>query len=194
MNKYPFIKIGLILCAMRGDNNHNENLETLKVLEQTFGEVVCAFDIAGAEAIFPTENFKELFEKVKSTNIPYTIHAGEAAGPESVWSAIELGAHRIGHGVRAVEDEKLVDYLAKNKIPLEVCITSNIQTKIVEKLKDHPVKYLYDKGVIITLNSDNMTVSNTNIQQERKIAKEIFGFTEEDLEKIDNWAVKYSFL
>lgn len=194
METYPSIRLGLILCAMRGDSNEKKNFETLEIAAEMLGDVVCAFDLAGAEALFPTENFENLFAKAKELKVPFTIHAGEAAGPESVWKALEFGAKRIGHGVRSIEDDKLVEYLAEKKIPLEVCIVSNGDTKLVEDLKNHPVKELFDRGVRVTLNSDNNTVSNTNLLKERKIAKECFGFSEEELKQMDNYAKEASFL
>lgn len=194
MKAYPNIKIGLILCAMRGKGNEKENLETLSLVEEKIGEVVCGLDLAGAEALFPTKDFEYIFSRARDKNLPFTIHAGEAQGPDSIWQALEFGAKRIGHGVRAIEDERLVKYLVENKITLEVCITSNLQTKLVEKISDHPIKRLFDKGVRVTLNSDNMTVSDTNLLKERRLAVEKLGFSEADLEKMDSYAKEASFL
>lgn len=191
---YPRIGIGLILCAMRGEGNEEENLETLRITREFLGDVVCGFDLAGAEALFPTSKYQDLFAQARDLNVPFTIHAGEADGPESVWDALSFGAKRIGHGVRSIEDPDLVETLVEKKIALEVCITSNLQTKLVDRLEDHPIKKLFDAGVHVTLNSDNITVSNTDLIKERQIAKDILGFSDQDLKKMDEYAREASFL
>ena len=162
------IKCNFILCIMRGENNMELNYETLEIAKKYLGKGICALDLAGAEAIYKTENYEEIFKKANEYNIPFTIHAGEADGPESIKKAIEFGAKRIGHGVRCVEDENLVEYIIKNNIVLEVCPTSNIQTGIFKSYKEHSICNLYKKGVKTTINTDNMTVSNTNLENEYK--------------------------
>ena len=162
------IKCNFILCIMRGENNMELNYETLEIAKKYLGKGICALDLAGAEAIYKTENYEEIFKKANEYNIPFTIHAGEADGPESIKKAIEFGAKRIGHGVRCIEDENLVEYIIKNNIVLEVCPTSNIQTGIFKNYKEHSICNLYKKGVKTTINTDNMTVSNTNLENEYK--------------------------
>jgi len=114
------IEAQLILCTMRGEENKTQNEETAKLCSDYMGNGVCALDLAGAEALFPTRDFRHLFEFAAKENIPYTIHAGEADGAQSVIDAINMGAKRIGHGVRAYEDEKAVKMLAEYHIPLEM--------------------------------------------------------------------------
>ncbi|MGN1318292.1 MAG: adenosine deaminase [Lachnospirales bacterium] len=160
-------KAGVILCAMRdGSDNYKENIETVKIAQKYLDRGVCGLDLAGAEALFPNEKYKYVFDLARDNNIPFTIHSGEALGYESVDLAIEYGAKRIGHGVRSVENIKTIDKLLEYKIPLEVCPTSNVNTCVYESVKDVPVKYLMDKGVILTINSDNMSVSDTNVKNE----------------------------
>ena len=103
--------------------------------------------------------------------MPFTLHAGEAAGPESIWKAVELGARRIGHGVRAKEDPQLVARLAEKQIPLELCPTSNLQTKAVADLEHFPLREYLEQGLIVTVNTDNMTVSHTTIWQEFQLLR-----------------------
>lgn len=194
MKDYPSIKLTLTLSAMRGEGNEDQNFETLEVLEKTLSDTVSSFDLAGAEALYPTEKYEDLFKAAREKNLPFTIHAGEAAGPESVRKALEFGATRLGHGVRSIEDEELVQYLIDNKITLEVSVTSNINTNLVEKFEDHPIKKLYDKGVRVTVNSDNMTMSNTDLLQEIEVVKEHLGFTDEDIKIMDEWAKEVSFV
>lgn len=171
----------LILCCMRGDSNHEQNLETVRVARVYLGQGVCAIDIAGAEALYPTANFEDLFALARELGIPYTIHAGEADGPQSVYKAIEFGTDRIGHGVRSVEDEQLVKKLAAEGIPLELCPTSNLQTNIFESIDKFPVRKLMDAGVKITVNTDNMTVSGVTLQSEFQKLMDTFSLTNDEL-------------
>ena len=153
----------LILCAMRGDNTE-DNLKTIEVAKRFLGKGVSAVDLAGAEALFPTSDYEYIFKEASNLNIPFTIHAGEAAGVESIKKALDFGAKRIGHGIRCLEDSALVDYLVKNNIILEVCPISNLQTKASGE--NHPIEELYRKGLKVTVNTDNNTVSNTDIINE----------------------------
>ena len=189
------MKANIILCCMRGDGNDKQNKETLHRAKEYLGKGVCAVDLAGAEAIFTTDKYGELFALANSLELPYTIHAGEADGAKSVELAIDYGAKRIGHGVRSIEDEDVVNMLVKNQIPIEVCPKSNFDTKTFANMfKDYPVKKLYDKGVIVTINTDNMTVSNTTLKNEYNILKEHFGFTEKDIKILYFYSIKASFL
>lgn len=181
----------LILCCMRMGNNEHENLETIHMTAKYLGKGVVAADLAGAEALFATEQFDTVFEEARRLNIPFTIHAGEAAGPESIWAALKLGAKRIGHGVRCLEDETLVSYLKEHKIPLEVCLTSNLQTKAVSGV--HPLKEMLEKGLCVTLNTDNMMVSNTTLQKEFELAKSMFELTEKDIQRLIDYSRRARF-
>ncbi|MBP3886612.1 MAG: adenosine deaminase [Cellulosilyticum sp.] len=198
MEMYPAIRCGLILCCMRGDNIEEKNLETVEVAKKHMGDVVCAIDLAGAESLFPTAMFEPVFEKAKAYGLPVTIHAGEAIGevpgPESMRKALAYGAKRIGHGVLALEDETLIKELIEKDITLEICVTSNYHTKLVSSLKEHPIKKLFDVGVKVTFNSDNMTVSNTNIHKEIEILKTQLGFTDEEMNIMQNYAREAAFI
>lgn len=160
------IKSNFILCVMRGKDNIDENYETVNLAKKYLGKGVCAIDLAGAEAIFKTSEYHDIFEYAKKLDIPFTIHAGEADGPKSIKDAISYGAKRIGHGVRAIEDENLLKEIIKEGIYLEVCPTSNIQTCICDTYSTHPIEKLYKMGVKTTINTDNMTVSNTTLDNE----------------------------
>ncbi|MBQ0002682.1 MAG: adenosine deaminase [Treponema sp.] len=183
----------LILCAMRGDKNERENFETLEVAKEFLGKGVCALDLAGAEALFSTGNFKELFKKARDLEVPFTIHAGEADGPKSVYTALEFGARRIGHGVRSFEDRELVKEIASQKIPLEMCPTSNMQTCVFSDIKDYPIMQYLDAGIIATVNSDNMAVSNTTVPAELGLLKKTFSLSDSDIELIQKNSVIASF-
>lgn len=175
---------GLILCCMRGANNQAMNLETLEAAEKYMGKGVVALDLAGAEALFPTENFEELFRKAGKKGIPFTIHAGEAAGPESIWKALEFGASRIGHGVRCLEDKVLVQRLAQDQIPLELCPTSNMNTKVFDNITRYPIMGFLDEGIKVTINTDNMTVSNTTLRKEFQLVADTFRLNKTEIERL----------
>lgn len=194
MEQYPGIRVGLILCCMRGDTNADLNMETVEMTKQYLGDVVCAVDIAGAEGLYPTEMFAELFAKVREYGLPMTIHAGEADGPESMKTALSYGTKRIGHGIAAIAEQELVKRLVDEKITLEICITSNYHTKEVPSIEAHPFRQLFDAGVRVTLNSDNMTCSRVNIHTEMDILKNVFHFTEEEIEKVMQYAYEARFL
>ena len=194
MEQYPSIRVGLILCCMRGEDNEEWNLQTVETAKKYLGDVVCAVDIAGAESLYPTERFAPVFEKVREYGLPSTIHAGEAAGPESMKTALAFGAKRIGHGVAAVEDPELVRRRIEQQITLEVCVTSNYQTKVVPSIEAHPIRRLFNAGVRVTVNSDNRTVSNTNVRKELDILRNVFGFKEQEIEKMEEYAWEARFL
>lgn len=173
------LKANLILCCMRGRGNEAENDETLKLTDKFLVEDggVVAMDLAGAEALFPTENYRDLFAKAKSLNIPFTIHAGEADGAESVRLAVEYGARRIGHGVRSREDANLLKQIAEKGIVLEMCPTSNRQTKAIVAMSDYPLMAYLNMGIKVTLNTDDPAIEGTEIAKEYRYMEETFGLT-----------------
>lgn len=174
----------IILCCMRGADD-KLNYETVEVASQYKNKGAALIDLAGAEALFPTKNYKELFRYAQSLKVPYTIHAGEADGPESIWYALEFGARRIGHGVRCIEDKELMRRLAKDQIPLELCPTSNLNTKIFGRIEDYPIPEFLDAGIKITINTDNMTVSDTTLAKELKLVQETFHLSKEEMTGIN---------
>ncbi len=174
------IKVQLILCCMRGSDNMEANLETVRFTAKYLGKGVCACDLAGAEAIFSTDSFAELFTYARQLGVPYTIHAGEADGPDSIRAALSFGAKRLGHGVRASEDAVLVNELAEQQIVLECCPVSNVQTKAVEDIQVHPIKEFLYRGIPVTVNTDNRTVSQTTIAKEIQYLRDNLGLTAEE--------------
>ena len=192
LNVHPF-RANLILCCMRGVGNDRENLETVEIAPQFLGKGVCAVDLAGAEALFPTEDFRELFRVVEEKHIPRTIHAGEACGPESVWKALEFGAQRLGHGVRSLEDPELIRHLVQQGVPLELCPTSNLNTCIFEKMEDYPLVQLMEAGVAVTVNTDNITVSGVTLESEMEKMEKVFHLTEAHFKTLAQNAARASF-
>lgn len=186
------IKINLLLCMMRGQS-YEDNLEIVSKAFEYLGKGVCGLDLAGDEFNYKTSNYESLFRKAKEKGIPFTIHAGEADGPSSVRDAIRFGASRIGHGVRSIEDEYTLNLIKNNNILLEICPTSNVQTKVVERIEDHPVKKILDYGIKLCINTDNRTVSNITLSDEYSNALKL-GLTESDLKKCNINAIKSSFI
>lgn len=188
------LKAQLILCCMRGDKNEKENMETVRLAGKYAKQGVCACDLAGAEALFQTKAFSHVFAYASSLGVPFTIHAGEADGPESIWDAVRFGAVRIGHGVRAIEDAALMEELRRRKIVLECCPTSNVQTKAVSGLQQHPIRDFLQKGIAVCVNTDNRTVSGTNISLEMRNLKEQLHITTEEEKILYMQAVNAAFL
>jgi len=166
-----------IICAMRGSGEElkHKNEESIDLAAAYLGNGVVAADLAGAEALFATENFSSLFAEAQRKNVPFTIHAGEAAGPESIKAALRLGAQRIGHGVRSLEDAGVIQDLKATKVALEICPTSNLQTRIFESIERFPLEQLLDAGLTVTINTDNMTVSNTTLSHEFELLQQHCG-------------------
>lgn len=187
------LRSNLILCCMRGADTHEENLETVAVAGKYLYQGVCGVDLAGDEAHFPAELYKEEFRLAKELQIPITIHAGEADGPDSIWQALKLGADRIGHGVRAIEDDRLLAELAERKVALELCPTSNLDTHVYEKIEDYPIRRLLDAGVCVTINSDDMAVSGTDVKKELELMRRVFGLSDEEVLQIKRNAAESSF-
>ena len=156
---------------------------------------VAAVDLAGDEAGFPAPLFKEHFHRVRDAGLHVTIHAGEVLGPESVWSAIsDLGAERIGHGYRSIEDPKLVEYLAEWEIGLESCPTSNLHISAISDYASHPIKPLADRGVRFCLNTDDPGISNIDIAHEYEVAAPAVGLTPEQVRQSQRDALDMAFL
>lgn len=191
-----------ILTSMR----HGDPVPDVAELALEFrDDSVAGFDIAGAEDGFPCTRFAKVFELLRRKNFPFTIHAGEAVGPESVFEAIQLcGTRRLGHGVRLMEDidfsgevpalGRLAQFVLDQQILLEVCPTSNLQTGIAETIEEHPVGKLFDLGFAIAINCDNRLMSGTSMSREFAKVSDAFGWELEDFERITTDALQASFL
>lgn len=155
-------------------------------LSQHYG---VAFGIGGDENAQPLSAFREAISRVPERFIP---HAGEISSSWNVWDAIEHGARRIGHGIRAIDDPDLCRKLRDKQIPLEICLSSNLATGAVSTLTEHPVRKLFDAGVPIVLNTDDPAIFRTTLQQEYELAQKTFGFSEEEMEQIRQNAYQFA--
>ncbi|HZZ84281.1 MAG TPA: adenosine deaminase [Anaeromyxobacteraceae bacterium] len=175
------IKSNVIICGIRHiDPATSLRLAELAVAYKNRG--VVGYDLAGAEEGHPSKDHQAAFQLILSNNVNVTIHAGEAFGPESIAQAVHYcGAHRIGHGVRLRENGDLLNYINDHRVPLEMCPSSNVQTGSVADMKSHPLKFYFDFGLRVTINTDNRLITDTSITKELGIAHREMGFTLEDL-------------
>jgi adenosine deaminase len=190
---YP-IKIGLIADLVR-DHGAETSMKRLDEITPFLNHGVIGVGLGGSEAQFPPSLFKDVFVEAKKRGFRRTVHAGEASGADSIWSALlELGAERIGHGVRAIEDPLLVKYLKEKQIPLEICITSNLKTKVFTSLAEHPFAHFYKEGLMVTVNSDDPPMFGANITDELLILHNKLDYTLADLCIFTRNAVDASFM
>jgi len=184
----------VIICGIRNMSpNASLRLAELAIAYKNKG--VIGFDLAGAEYNNPAKVHIEAFDLAARNNLNITIHAGEAYGPESIHQALHhCSTHRIGHGTRLIEDGELLNYVNDHRIPLEICLKSNLQTKAVEDLSDHPIDLYYNYGLRVTLNTDNRLVSDTTLTDEYMLAIEKLGFNYENIKDIIINGFKSAFL
>src|SRR5271169_5651767 len=195
---------GLIICAMR---NMDVSLEMAELAVDFRARGVVGFDLAGEEGGFPPKKHVDAFHYIQRQNFSITIHAGEGFGKESIWQAIQYcGAHRIGHGTRLIDDiavaedgrvvkfGDLAQYVLDKRIPLEICLLSNVQTGAARSLPEHPFKTFYQQKFRVTLNTDNRLMSDTTMTKEFEAARDTFGLTLNDFEIITVNAMKSAFL
>lgn len=193
--KRSSLHANIILCLMRGENNDEENLETIELAKKYLvkdGGVV-AIDLAGAESIYPTKKYRDIFALANKYKIPFTIHSGESEGPEGVKLAIEFGASRIGHGVRIREDESVMELVKTKQIPLELCPTSNMQTCAVKSFEDYPLESYLNYGIKVTLNTDDPAIEGTNISNEHSLMKKFQHLSNEQQLIIANNSIDAAF-
>jgi adenosine deaminase/aminodeoxyfutalosine deaminase len=186
------VEVRWILDAVRQfGTEHVMRVAELAVERQKQG--IVAFGIGGSEERGPAELFTDAFAFARREGLHVVAHAGESVGPESIWAALELGAERIGHGIAAASDERLMAHLKGRDIPLEICISSNIVTGVVKRLEEHPVRRLYEAGVPITLNTDDPAMFRCTLEGEYRLAMSKFGFSEAELRGIAENGFRYAF-
>jgi adenosine deaminase len=196
--------------ASAGSSETGVKVGLIGILSRTYGPEICAreleallahrsslvaLDLAGDEVRFPAELFAHHFERARDSGLAITVHAGEAAGPESVWAALRtLGAERIGHAVRALEDPALVDHLAAERIGVESCITSNVHTGTVASFAAHPLARFLDAGVLATINTDDPGISGIDLPHEYDVAAPAAGLTPAMIRQAQANALEVAFL
>jgi aminodeoxyfutalosine deaminase len=158
------------------------------------GRGVVGFGIGGDEAKAGPELFREVYAYAADNGLRLTAHAGETAGPESVWGALNLRSERIGHGLTAWHDPELVEELSGRQIPVEICMTSNLRTGVCSAISEHPVRRYFDQGIMVTLNSDDPAMFDTTLAGEYQLAQDAFGFTDEHLRELARNSFEASFL
>lgn len=198
------VKFGLILCGMR---NMKTSLEIAELAVNYRNKGVVGFDLAGEEGGYPPKDHLEAFQFIQRENFNITIHAGEAFGKESIWQAIQFcGAHRIGHATRLLEDVvldndgevlslgELSQYVLDKRLPLEICLLSNVHTGAIDSLENHPFGTFYKKKFRVFLNTDDRLMSDTTLTKEYLTAANIFGITLDDIERLNINAMKSAFI
>jgi adenosine deaminase len=185
---------GVILCGIRNmDRRDSYRLAELAVAYK--GRGVVAFDLAGGERGNPAKDHAKAFELIRENNMATTVHAGEAYGPASIKQALhDCGAHRIGHGTRLAEDGDLLAYVCDHRVPLEICLLSNVQTGVVDDLSRHPLRLYFDLGVRVSVNTDNRLITDTTATDELWRAHTELGFTLEELKILIVQGFKSAFL
>ena len=187
------ITVRIICCAMRMMPSE-VNKEVADIAWRFRNQGVVAFDLAGPENGFPPHKHIEAFRTMREKAVYLTVHAGEAYGAKSIELALECNANRIGHGTRIVEDEKVLQQVIDRRITLECCVSSNLQTKAVTNIDDHPIKKLFDRGVITVPCTDNPTVSGVTLSGEYFLLQNKFGFNVEELVRMMDYGFRSAFV
>ena len=158
-------------------------------------DTIVGIGLGGDERRAAPELFRDVYARAARHDLRLTVHAGETAGPESIWSALrDLKADRIGHGLRAADDPELVRYLAEHQVPVEACITSNVLTGCCATVEQHPIRKLFDAGVLVTLNTDDPDMFRTSLVGEYQLARQVFGFSDAELRRFAENSFRASFL
>jgi len=165
----------------------------LDLAAERVGAGVVAFGLGGFEAGAPAADFADLYRRARDRGLHTVCHAGETSDAQNVWDALAIGSERIGHGIRAIEDPRLLEHLREKDIPLEICISSNARTGAVASRDQHPLRRLFDAGVKIVLNTDDPALFACTLRGEYEIARKCFGFTDAELETLRQNAFRYAF-
>ncbi len=186
------IEYGVIVCAMRGFAEE-DNCRMLHAAREFLGSGICGADLAGDEASYPMELYKALFDQVRQWEMPFTIHGGECGSVQNVVDAVACGARRVGHGIALSGHSDAIDLCRRQRIGIEMCPTSNRQTKAVAREAVYPMREFLDAGLLVTLNTDNRTVSGTTLSQEIEQAERCYGIRAEEIEQMMRNAVEVAF-
>jgi adenosine deaminase len=194
LSRVPEIEVSLIADLVR-DYGPESEMTTLKRLNDVKDDGVIGIGIGGSEHEFPPESFKSLCQEARLMGFHVNAHAGEAAGPESIWGAIRhLHVDRIGHGTRAYEDPELLDYLREHRTPLELCPVSNVCTGVVSAIAEHPIREYYERGLIISVNTDDPMMFGTTLDKEYELLVQECGFTRQEICRLILLGIESSWL
>ena len=194
MSRVPQVEIALVADLVR-DFGPAEEMRTLEALKEVRDCGVIGIGIGGSEHAFPPEPFAALYREARRMGFRTTAHAGEAAGPDSVWGAVRaLEAGRIGHATRAIEDPVLLDHLAEHRIPVECCPVSNVRTGAVASLQDHPIRRYFERGLLVSVNTDDPAMFGTSLADEYRQLVEQCGFSRGDILALLHRTIESSWL
>lgn len=186
------VEYNVIACAMR-HYSEETNVRMFRAARKFLGKGLCAVDLAGSEAVYPMALFRELFREAEELGLPFTIHAGETGSVQNILDSIEAGAARLGHGIAMRGQESVKRLCREKKIGIELCPVSNLQTKAVQKKEDYPIREFLEEGLLVTINTDNRTVSNTSLTQELLFIQQEYGITDQQIRDMMKNAVAVSF-
>ena len=194
VEKVDEIEIAFVADLVR-DFGPDRGEKTLAEVNEVKNLGIVGVGIGGSEQDFPPEAFEEVYARARKLGFRTSAHAGEAAGPQSVWGAIRcLRVDRIGHGTRIEEDERLLDYLVEQKIPVEMCPISNVRTGVVKSYEEHPVRRYFDRGVIMSINTDDPKMFGNSLAEEFKLLVEKKGFTSQEIKSLVLRSVEMSWM
>lgn len=186
------VEYNVIVCAMR-HHSMEQNYQMVKSACKFLGKGVCAADLAGAEAQYPMSEFMELFRQVRKLGMPFTIHAGECGNSKNIADSLQAGAARIGHGIAMQDDASLQEIVKKSHIGVEMCPISNLQTKAVKSVKEYPLRQFLKKGLLVTINTDNRTVSHTSLTKELDFVQRTYKIRDDEIRRMMRNAVEVAF-
>lgn len=194
LSQVPNIEVVLIIDLVR-DYGAKQGMETLLEINEVRDLDITGIGIGGSENEFPPQIFSEVYAKARELGFKTSAHAGEAAGASSIWGAVrDLKVDRIGHGTRAYEDERLIEYLMKHRIPLEMCPISNVRTRVSSTIEAHPIKKYFSSGLLVTVNTDDPKMFNNSLAEEFRLLEQKLSFTREDIRQLILNGVEASWL
>ncbi len=186
------IEYNIITCAMR-HHSEEQNYQMIKTARQFLGEGVCAADLAGAEEQYPMTEFMELFHRTKKLGMPFTIHAGECGNTQNIVDAVHAGARRIGHGIAMHGNPAIQRLVREACVGIEMCPISNLQTKAAKSASEYPIREFLDAGILVTINTDNRTVSNSSMTKELEFIQKMYGISDSEILLLMKNAVETAF-